>query len=194
MTGRRQRQCAAIRAIRRDCEGFTLLETMLAIVIVGVGVLSIMYAQEVFHQDNRWALKTSTATYLANEMRELVNRKPRHDPVTGTAFWGPEAGEALVSDFDDLDDFDGENGSGLVFSATDGTGPLDAFGRVIPGMEGWSQEVTVCNVEPADIGAAADPNLDGTTSLMRVLVTVKFQGPEDENSTTITSLAWISRE
>ena len=173
---------------------FTLMETMLAIVIVGVGVLSIMYAQEVFHKDNSWALRTSTATYLANEVREMVRYLPRKDPVTGNAFWGPEQGENSVADFDDLDDFDGDDGSGIVFSADDESGPLDAFGRVLPGMGGWSQEITVCNVEPTDIGAAPDPERDGTTNFVRIQVTVKYKEPGDEVATTITSLAWVSRE
>lgn len=131
------------RPVRR---GFTLMETALATVIIGVGVLALIEAQQAFMRANEWSTQAATATYLANEIREMTRRLPRHDPVTGLSLidgpggsvlhgWGPEPGEVTVQDFDDIDDFDG-----IVFS-WDGTmdiadgdlpGPIDAFGNVIP--------------------------------------------------------------
>ncbi len=96
--------------------GFTLIETALATVIVGVGVLSIVAAQQAFHKQNAWSTHASTATRLGNEIREMTFRLPRHDPVTGLLLpWGPEDNELWVGDFDDLDDFDGDDGNGLEF-------------------------------------------------------------------------------
>jgi len=63
--------------------GFSLLETALAIIIVGVGVLSMMIAQQAFHQQNRWSMHASTAMRLGHELREMTINLPRHDPVTG---------------------------------------------------------------------------------------------------------------
>ena len=91
----------------RGPNGFTLIETALATVIVGVGVLSIVAAQQAFHKQNAWSTNASTATRLGNEIREMTFRLPRHDPVTGLILpWGPEDNELWVGDFDDLDDFD----------------------------------------------------------------------------------------
>ena len=66
--------------------GFTLIETALATVIVGVGVLAMVSAQSAFHQKNAWAMHTSIATHLGGEIREMTWNLPQHDPVTGDAF------------------------------------------------------------------------------------------------------------
>lgn len=132
------------RARRR---AFTLIETSLALIIVGVGVLALVEAQQHFIRANGWSTHAATGTYLANEIRELSRRLPKHDPVTGLYFtagqgggqqlngWGPEAGETGPDDYDDLDDFDGLT---LTFNGTAGRedgdlpGPIDAFGTLIP--------------------------------------------------------------
>lgn len=127
--------------------GFTLIETALTTVIVGVGVLALVEAQTAFLRVTDWSSHAATATYLANEIRELTRKLPRHDPVTGLYLrddgsggsvlhgWGPEPGEITLADLDDIDDFDG------LRLAADGTpgvadgdlpGPVDGFGSVIP--------------------------------------------------------------
>lgn len=138
-----RRKARGGRACRR---GFTLMETALTTVIIGVGVLALIEAQQAFMKTNNWSTQAATATYLANEIREMTRKLPRHDPVTGLYLtgappgttlngWGPEPGELGARDFDDIDDLDG-----MVF-ANDGTpgsadsdlpGPIDAFGNVIP--------------------------------------------------------------
>lgn len=172
--------------------GFTLIETALAIVIVGVGVLAMMSAQQAFHRKNRWSTHASTATWLANEIREMTLALPRHDPVTSTSFWGPEPTEVSIADFDDLDDFDGEDGEGVIFSSALNNGPVNARREVIPNMDGWSQSVFVYNVDPQNIAADPDPSLDGQTSMMRVEVVVSYQGPTDPEPIEIVRVSWIS--
>ncbi len=172
--------------------GFTLIETALAIVIVGVGVLAMMSAQQAFHRKNRWSTHASTATWLANEIREMTLSLPKHDPVTGKSFWGPEPTEVSIDDFDDLDDFDGEDGEGVVFSAALGNGPVNARREIIPNMQGWSQTVLVYNVDPQNIAADPDPDLDGQTSMMRVEVIVSYQGPTDAEPMEVVRVTWIS--
>ncbi len=99
--------------------GFTLLETSLAIVIIAVGVLAIIETQQTLLRKNAWSTHSSTATFLANEIRELTQSMPRHDTFSGGLYfedpvaqagfrgWGPEGDELTLEDFDDLDDFDG---------------------------------------------------------------------------------------
>lgn len=179
---------------RRVRRGFTLIEAALATVIVGVGVLAMVSAQQAFHRKNRFSTHASTATWLANEMREMTFTLPRHDPVTGRSYWGPEPGELSIEDFDDLDDFDGAAGTGLVFSAELGNGPVNARRELIANMPGWAQTITVHNVDPHDIDAPPGSVADGTTSMMRVEVLVTYQGPGALEPEEMVRVSWISPE
>lgn len=156
------------RSRARSGRGFTLLETMLALVIIGVGILAFIDAQSAFTRSNNWSSSAATGVLLANEIREMTRRLPRHDPVTGLSLvqqsgspvlqgWGRETGEVSVDDIDDLDDLDGASfGDGGTF-----VGPVDAFGFIIPAvdahgnplpddqpLQGWTQRVTVEKVDP----------------------------------------------
>ena len=126
-------------------------------VAIGVGVLAMVEAQQAFLVRNSWSTNASTATYLANEIRELTRRFPRHDgfsaglyfedPETHSNFrgWGPETGEATVLDIDDLDDLDGVAfGDGAIVGHTVSRrfpGPINAFREVIPDTT-WLGETT----------------------------------------------------
>lgn len=171
--------------------GFTLIETALATIIVGIGVLAIVSAQAAFHQKNAWSTHASIATYLAGEIRELTWDLPRNDPVTGDVNWGPEGdNEASFEDYDDLDDFDGMGG-GLVFSP-----PIDAQRRVISNMDGWTQTVRVFNVDPFNIvfdgDTLAGVAADGTTDTIAIEVTIHYQAPHADEAMEMTRVTWIS--
>lgn len=172
-------KCGAVRRARE--RGFTLLETAMALVIIGVGVLAFVEAQKSFVQNNSWSSHTATATLLANEIRERMRTLPRHDPVTGLYVevlgtgttvhgWGLENGEITLDDFDDVDDYND------VRFGSDGDlpGPVDAFGNVIPQLtpdgqpaldeegqpiplSGWSQTVTVEKVDPFNYAIVRTP-------------------------------------
>lgn len=176
------------RPLRTAARGFTLIETALATIIVGVGVLSIVGAQQAFHKQNIWSTNAGTAERLGNEIREMTLNLPQHDPVTGAAFWGPESTETFLGAYDDLDDFDGD-GDGLIFSAALGNGPVNAHREVIPNMAGWAQIVTVQNVDPFDITSVED---DATTTMMKVDVVVTYQGPQDTAPLEMTRVSWLT--
>jgi prepilin-type N-terminal cleavage/methylation domain-containing protein len=186
-------QLTVTRRSRRMRRGFTLIETALATIIVGVGVLSIVIAQQAFHRQNSWSTHATTATNLGNEIREMTMNMPRHDPVTGNTYWGPEPNELWVGDFDDLDDFDGDTGDGLIFEApADGTtpnGPINAYREIIPNMRGWSQTVRVFSVDPFEITAV---QADGATDFLLVQVTITYQGPHDASPQEMTTVSWIA--
>jgi hypothetical protein len=172
--------------------GFTLIEAALTTVIVGTGVLAIVGAQQAYHQKNGWAQRTGTAMLLANEVRELTLPLPLFDPINGLAApAGPDAGEASVVDYDDLDDFAGvSSDGGTTFPGSTFSPPIDALRRPIQGMDQWTQVVTVESVLEGDIASTITPDL-GTTSLMRVRVDVQYQGPTDPNPRTVTQLTWL---
>ncbi len=184
-----QRKRCAKRRLASSRHGFTLIETALATVIIGVGVLAMISAQQAFHQKNQWSTQTSTAQRLGNEIREMTLNLPRFDPVTGTDHWGPEDNEEGLADFDDLDDFDGDEGEGTVFSASIGNGPINARREVIPNMEGWSQTIRVFNVDPFDTTDAVD---DFGSAFMKVEVIVHYQGSTDDAPIEMTRVSWLS--
>jgi hypothetical protein len=163
--------------------GFTLIEAALATVIVGVGVLAMVDAQQAFIKTNTWSSHAASGTFLANEIREMTRNLPKHDPVVGLSLddggvltgWGPNAAEFGLEDFDDLDDFDGITFSYVGtagFEDGDLPGPVNAFREVVPqidaagsivtdgGVEvpmfGWRQTVIVEKVDPFDTSISLD--------------------------------------
>jgi prepilin-type N-terminal cleavage/methylation domain-containing protein len=176
------------RRVHATRRGFTLIETALATIIVGVGVLSIVAAQQAFHKQNTWSSHASIAARLGNEIREMTLNLPSHDPVTGTAAWGPEENELWVVDYDDLDDFDGDGG-GMVFGSAYDNGPINARREVIPNMDGWSQTIRIANVDSYDITSAVD---DGASEMVSVEVVVSFQEDESSDAMEVTRVGWIS--
>lgn len=168
---------------RRKNAGFTLIETGLVTIIVGIGGLAITSAQSAWHQQNRFALNMGTALFLANEAREMTLGLPRLDPTSGDYIWGPETNESDEQGYDDLDDFDGADGTGAVFSP-----PLNAMRQTIPDMEQWSQHITVESIDPGDIsGFVVD---DGASELLRITCRILYQGPRDDEPREITRLTW----
>ncbi|MEL6498526.1 MAG: prepilin-type N-terminal cleavage/methylation domain-containing protein [Planctomycetota bacterium] len=213
---RRHRRAPRQRGSRR---GFTLLETMLTLVIVAVGVAGVFDAYQNFFRANDWSTRTATASLLAGEIREFSRAFPRHDAVTGlvadsgTAVgWGVEAGEVTVDDLDDLDDLDGmrftfsgDNAASLEFA-----GPINASGAQIPqyvitatdaasGAEftfGWQQEVVVEKVNPFDYSevvadAFETADMDADEFPLRVTVIVSYQDLLDASPVEVTRVSWV---
>lgn len=160
------------RTRRAGRSAFTLIETAMAVIIIGVGIVAMVDAQRAFMVSNAWSSQAATASFLANEIREFTRKLPRHDLVTGLSLngstlvgWGPENGEVSHLDYDDMDDFDGVIfGDGGEFD-----GPINAFGEIIAAVDlggdpmvdpttgqlvpvaGWTQEVLVEKVHPFDL-------------------------------------------
>ncbi|MEO1128287.1 MAG: hypothetical protein AAFX05_01110 [Planctomycetota bacterium] len=162
-------------------DGFTILETMLAMSIILVGVLSVIQAQRSFMFNNQWSSHAATANYLANEIREMTRTLPRHDRFSGGLYfstpgdestlsgWGLETNELLIADIDDLDDLDG-----AVFgTATDFpegftmtqrfTGPINAFGEVIDEVM-WDGSVETVELD----GEVTEVAMRGWTQIVEV--------------------------
>ncbi len=179
---------------RRSREhGFTLIEAALTTVIVGTGVLSIVAAQQAYHQKNDWAQRSGTAMLLANELRELTMPLPVYDPITGQAFIGPEPGEAGIDDYDDLDDFAGVSlDGGVTYPGLTFNPPIDALGRTINDLTGWTQQVTVEGVLEENIGSGVTLNPGTAGTLTRLTVNVLYQGPNDPAPNSVTQLTWVA--
>jgi prepilin-type N-terminal cleavage/methylation domain-containing protein len=212
--------------------GFTLIETALATVIIGVGVLALVQAQEAFIKSNNWSSQAATANYLAGEIRELTRKYPKFDPVNGLFVdgagtlrgWAPRTTDTGPRDFSYVSAFDGIK---FTYSGTTGyadgdlPGPIDAFGTVIPDvdgngsvrtnssgvaipLQGWSQEVNVTKIDPFNnsITYPKTQTLPSNAATgfkglaidkfpIRVTVIVRYRGPFDSTDTEMARVSWI---
>ncbi|MEM8757773.1 MAG: prepilin-type N-terminal cleavage/methylation domain-containing protein [Planctomycetota bacterium] len=180
---RQSRAAHRVPGLRARRRGFTLLETMLTLVIVAVGVAGVFDAYQSFFRTNQWSSRTATASLLAAEIRELSRNLPRHDGVTGLTLdisgggpvavgWGLEPGEVSVADIDDIDDLDGLlfTFAGDDLQSLEFAGPIDAAGNLVPQYVltatdqasgatftyGWQQRVEVTKIDSFDYGTDLD--------------------------------------
>ncbi len=158
--------------------GFWLVESAIAIAVIGIGIVAVAGSHQSWHQQQVVSDELATGMRLAKEIREMTLILPSSDPVTGTGVWGVEGGESLPVDLDDLDDLDD-----AVFSDSDGSGPIDATRELIIGMDGWEQQVTVECVDPFDVMQSVP---DGTSDTIKIEVITLHDGNE------IARLVWIA--
>jgi len=153
--------------------GFSLIEVLIAILLVGLAIASLVAANIAFTKANGAGADLSTAEFLVEQIRELTTLLPVVDPQSGTATspFGPE--EATLTDYDDVDDFDGAN-----FSP-----PIGADRKPLNAFAGFSQRITVEKVSPSNFELVVADN--NSSSFVRVTVKVFL------NSKEISSASWI---
>ncbi len=86
--------------------GFTLLEALLASVVLAASITAVTLPLTVAAGNEVVETRTTAATGLAEGLMEEILAKPFRDP-DGTSEAGPEADEASRSDFDNIDDYHG---------------------------------------------------------------------------------------
>lgn len=150
-------------------QGFTLVEVLVAMILIGIAIASLLAASISFTRANGAATNLSTAEFLLEQIRELTTTLPVIDPDGGSTF-GAE--EGALAEYDDLDDFDG-----ITFSP-----PISIDRTPLTDFTGFTQQITVENVSPANFQQV---EADGTTNFVRVTVTVSL------NSKPICSSMWI---
>jgi prepilin-type N-terminal cleavage/methylation domain-containing protein len=154
--------------------GFSLVEVLIAILLVGLAVASLVAANSAFTKANGAGTDLSTAEFLAEQIRELTALLPVVEPETpesGVDVFGPEPGETLAT-YDDLNDFDGKS-----FSP-----PINANRTALADLAAYSQQVTVENVDKSNFEQVV---ADHGSSFVRVTVRVYL------NSKEITSASWL---
>jgi len=153
-------------------KGFSLIEVLIAIVLVGFAVASLVASNIAFTRANGAGTELTTAEFLIEQIRELTVLLPVVDPETETDIFGPESGETLAT-YDDLDDFNGAS-----FSPPIGAADRD----VISGCDAFSQQVTVENVSASNFEQVVGAH---TSDFVRVTVTVLLNARE------ISSASWL---
>ncbi|MBT6165782.1 MAG: hypothetical protein HOH93_07725 [Phycisphaerae bacterium] len=162
----------------RTRRGFWLVESAVAIAVVGIGVVAVVGSQQAWHIQAVASEELSTGMRLATEIREMSLLLPANDPITGTVTWGSEFGEVIPLDLDDLDDLDD-----AVFSDALGNGPIDATGTIIVGMNDWEQQIFVRCVDAFDITSQVP---DGSSDVVQIEVVVLRDSEE------VARLTWIA--
>jgi len=151
--------------------GFTLVEVLFAVLLVGLSIASLMATNAAFTKANGAGTDLSTAEFLIGQIRELTMLLPVVDPETELATFGPESGETLVG-YDDLDDF-----SGATYSP-----PIDAERTVLNDFSAYSQQITVQNVNASNFEQVV---ANHSSNFVRVTVKVYL------NSRQISSASWL---
>jgi type II secretory pathway pseudopilin PulG len=151
-------------------DGFSLIEVLIAILLVGLAIVSLVAANSAFTKANGAGADLSTAEFLIEQIRELTTPLPVVDPQSGTATFGPE--ETTLAGYDDLDDFNGAN-----FSP-----PIGANRTVLNAFAGFGQRITVENVSSSNFEQVVAHH---SSSFVRVTVKVVLNGRD------ISSASWI---
>ena len=150
--------------------GFTLIEVLIAVLLVGLSITALVMASNSFTMANSAGADLSTAEFLIEQIRELTTLLPVVDPGTTTATFGAE--EASLADYDDIDDFDS-----ATFSP-----PIDASRAPLANFTGFSQQVTAQNVSASNFETVV---ADHTSPFVRITVNVR------QNGQMITSASWL---
>jgi prepilin-type N-terminal cleavage/methylation domain-containing protein len=161
-------------------QGFTLIEVLIAIVIVGIALVSLIAANSSFTSTNDYGVKLSTSEFLIEQIREMTSReltKARLLPISdpdGTEIFGHE--ESLLADYDDLYDFDGFDSANL-------SGPINSERVSLSDFSAFSQRVTVQKVNDSDFQTVLPDSIP--VAFVKVTVEIRL------NSKPISSASWI---
>ena len=122
--------------------GFSLIEVMVAVVLVGIGVASVMVAMQSGTQVNAAGRDITQAIYLAQEVREWTLKLPFSDTDPGDADNppGPDGSDpqTFVDDLDDL--------MNVTYSP-----PRDASSNAMGELGDWSQHIALSWRDPDDL-------------------------------------------
>jgi prepilin-type N-terminal cleavage/methylation domain-containing protein len=141
--------------------GFTLIESAMVTVIVGVGVVGMLQLLATGTMTNHEGTELTMSINLASNVREMSLGMVYYDPQQPTA-WNTR--EATVAEWDNIMDLDG-----AVFAP-----PLDARRQPISGYPDWSQAVDVESVSAENVTVAVP---DTTTEpAARVTVSIRRHG------------------
>lgn len=150
--------------------GFTLVEVLIATILVGLAIASLVGANISLTRANGVGADLSTAEFLIEQFRELSTLLSVIDPNTGTGYFGSE--ETVLADYDDLDDFDGKS-----FSP-----PINTNREALQSFAAFSQQIMVENVDGANFENTV---ADHSSNFVRVTVRIFL------NSREISSTSWI---
>ncbi|HHH75981.1 MAG TPA: prepilin-type N-terminal cleavage/methylation domain-containing protein [Phycisphaerae bacterium] len=147
-------------------KGFTLVEVLVASVLVAIGVTSLLAAMATSTQSNTAGRDLAQGALLCQEIREWTLGLPLTDPDPESQDNppGPDGSDpqTFVDDLDDL--------LGVTFSP-----PRDASGLAITDMDQWSQTINITWRKSGDVSTTV---LAGSSDVVYVEVVISRLGNE----------------
>lgn len=140
--------------------GFTLVEALLASVVLAMAITAIVMPFSAGVQNEGTDNRRTLAVNLAQEMMEEILTKPFYDPQ-GAVTLGPENGETRAT-FDNIDDYHGLNEPDGQITSMDGTVVTDAAAK------GLSRNVQCAYVH------VSGQNVNDPATFIRVTVQVCY--------------------
>jgi prepilin-type N-terminal cleavage/methylation domain-containing protein len=150
--------------------GFSLIEVLISIILVGLSITALVVASNSFTMANGAGADLSTAEFLIEQIRELTAMLAVIDPQSGTAVFGPE--EIGVANYDDVDDL-----NGATYSP-----PIGSDRTVLNDLAGFSQHIVVQNVSQSNFNTVDTTH---SSKFVRITVTILL------NNRQISSASWI---
>ena len=173
--------------------GFTLIESAMVTVIIGVGVVGMLELLAAGTVSNSEGTELTTAINLANNIREMSLGMAFYDPTPGDEDkWDTREKNPLglydVTLYDNVLDLDGQGtstndndpGAYQMFSP-----PLDVKRQSIQSHKGWAQWVKVESVSEGWVGGPALPD---TTTFPTARVTVRIF----RNDNPVYTMSWLA--
>ena len=130
--------------MQKDKRGFTLIEALIATVLIGLGAVAVIMSAGSGTKVNQASLDMTKASFLAQELREWTLQLPIDDP-------------------DSTNDLKAMDSNSF-------TTPLDGKGSQITGISDWKEKITVTWRNPADLDSEVTA---GTSDIVYVEVTIK---------------------
>lgn len=160
MSGLHNNFSTPARHVARHARGFTLIESLMAILIVSGVLVASLGTFGAIGKARQNQVDRTTGYALANRLLAEIMQCYFADPETPDALLGVDAGEGLRAAYDDVDDYDGY----------ETTLPALRNGTPLAGYAGWKEKVEVIYVRSGDPGLSingGDPQV-----LKRINVTV----------------------
>jgi len=142
----------------KNRNGFTLVEVMIAVVVVGIGVAASLFGMGTSVINADAGRDVLVAGILSDYIWQYSEELEFWDPQENENF-GIETDENGFDDYDDIDDLHGQ-----VISP-----PVGADGEILTSFPNWTQEITVAGLDPVSFLALVNP---GVTPVRRVRVTI----------------------
>ena len=172
--------------------GFTLIETALATVIVGVGVLAMVVGAGRRSTRRTPGPRTPASPMrLGNEIREMTFNLPRHDPGDRRPPSGAPSRTSCGSATTTTSTTSTATATASSSRPTDGTRADQRPREIIANMAGWTQIVTSATSIPFDISDATSA-ADGSTSMSWSRSWSRTRAARTTAPLEMTTVSWIA--